>query len=145
VLLHGIKYGVVAVLINIAFLPLAIAIGDYFGRIDIVGHYSGPLPVSWIIGLSIAIVIPFAIPFIVAGSVLGIVIFLSHKINFLRNVHGIVDGAFLGLLAAVWGLGTFEIQQLEALGTWVFICIMTIWGMVLFAWIGFKMQQRMNS
>ena len=138
----GTKYGLVAVFINVAFLPLPIIIGDYFGRMDMVGHYSGPLPVSWIIGLSIAIAIPFVMPFVVAGIVLGILIFMSHRISMLRNFHGTVEGVLLGLLAAVWGLVMFEsFKMLEALGTWFFISIMTIWGMGLFGWIGQRIQK----
>src|SRR5687768_12734273 len=71
-LLLGLKYGVVAVLATLAFLPVPIIIGDYFGRINTIGYYSGPLPALWILGISMAIIVIFSLPFFLSGFVLSL-------------------------------------------------------------------------
>ncbi len=144
-LLLGIKYGCVAILVTSIFLPLPIAIGDYFGRINTVGHYSGPLPVSWICGLSIAIVIPFSLPFVLSGCILSSIIFLYRRTIFLVDGRGRISGVALGILATIGGLIMFNRLQLEALGNWIFVGIMIVWGMVLFGWIGHRMQQNIGQ
>jgi len=144
-LLLGIKYGVVALLINVAFLPLPIIIGDYFGRIDTVGHYSGPLPASWICGFSIAIAVPYSLPFVFSGCVLSLIIMFSHQTSFIQGYWGRLVGAVLGVFAVVGGSILFErLGLLEALGGWIFVGIMIVWEIVLFGWIGYRIQQRMN-
>jgi hypothetical protein len=145
VLSLGIKYGAVAILATAIFLPLPIAIGDYFGRINTVGHYSGPLPASWICGLSIAIAIPFSLPFVLSGCVLSSIIVLYRRTVFLGEGRGRISGVVLGMLAAAGGLIMFNRPQLEALGNWIFSGIMIPWGMVLFGWIGHRMQQRITQ
>lgn len=144
-MLLGIKYGVGAVLITAIFLPLPIAIGDYFGRINTVGHYSGPLPASWICGLSIAIALPFSLPFVLSGCILSSIIVFYRKTIFLIEGRGRISGVVLGMLAASGGLIIFNQSQLEALGNWIFIGIMIVWGMVLFGWIGHRMQQSISQ
>ncbi|MCI0561673.1 MAG: hypothetical protein MN733_24555 [Nitrososphaera sp.] len=140
-LLLGIKYGVFAILATSIFLPLPIIIGDYFGRINTVGHYSGPLPALWICGLSIAIAIPFALPFVIGGCILSSIIVIYDGTGFLKKGRERVSGVVLGMLSTSSGLFMFNQPQLEALGNWVFIGIMMVWGMVLFGWIGHRMQQ----
>ena len=144
-LILGIKYGGIAVLATAIFLPLPIIIGDLFGRINTVGHYSGPLPAPWICGLAIAIAIPFTLPFVISGCILSLTIALYHRTGFLREGRGGMSGAVLGILASSVGLTMFNQPQLAALGDWIFMGLMIMWGMVLFGWIGHRMQQRINQ
>ena len=140
-LLLGMKYGVLSVLTTAIFLPLPIIIGDYFGRINTVGHYSGPLPVLWVVGLSIAIAISFALPFVLGICILSILMMFHGRTAFPKEGWRRLSSILLGILSVSAGLITFNQRQLDALGTWVFIGIMIAWGMVLFSWIGHRMQQ----
>jgi len=145
-LLLGIKYGVLAILATAIFLPLPVAIGDYFGRINTVGHYSGPLPASWICGLSIAIAVPFSLPFVISSCILSSITVFYYRTIFLKEEGGgRVSGVILGVLATSVGLMTFNRLQLDALGNWIFMGIMIVWGMVLFGWIGHRMQQSISQ
>jgi len=94
-LLLGIKYGVVAILLTALFLPLPIIVGDYFGRINTVGHYSGPLPASWICGFSLGTLIPFSLPFVLSGCVLNSIIVFYNKTSSLKEDWGKLSGRFL--------------------------------------------------
>jgi hypothetical protein len=144
-LLLGMKYGVLAALATAIFLPLPIMIGDYFGRIITVGHYSGPLPASWICGLSIAIAIPFALPFVLGICILSILMMLYGRTAFPKESLVRLGSVALGILSVSAGLITFSQRQLDALGTWVFIGIMIVWGMSLFGWIGHRIQQSIGQ
>jgi hypothetical protein len=138
----GMKYGVFAILATTIFLPLPIIIGDYFGRINTVGHYSGPFPASWICVLSIVIVIPLILPFAFGGCVIGAIIASYRRTIFLNEGGGILGGMIIGILTTFVGLAMFEtLELLEALGGLVFVGMMTIWGMILFGWIGHRIHQ----
>jgi hypothetical protein len=141
-LLIGLKGGVVATLTTAFFLPLPIIIGDYFGRINTVGHYSGSLPFSWICGLSLATVIPFSVPFVLGGCVMSWILTFSQRMSLPRDKTGRLVGSVIGILAVLCGLILFDqLGLLTALGGWIFIGIMLIWGSILFGWIGHRTQQ----
>lgn len=145
-LLNGLKYGCMAVLATAIFIPLPVIIGDYFGRINTAGFYSDPLPVSWICGFSIVFAIPFSLPFILGGCILSMVIGFLQRINLLIKGRGMLSGSVIGLFATLIGLFLFQkLELLESFGGWVFIGIMTIWGMFLFGWIGHRLEQVINQ
>lgn len=145
-LLIGMKYGGIAVLATAIFLPLPIIIGDFFGRIGTVGHYSGPFPVLWVCGFSIGTVIPYSLPLFLGVCILSIVMVVYSRIAFLPEIWGKLTGIVLGLFAVLGGTILFEkYGLLEAFGGWIFILIMVIWGMILFGWIGHRMQKKLTQ
>ena len=145
-LLLSVKYGGVAILTTAIFLPLPIAIGDYFGRINTVGHYSGPLPASWIFGLVIVITLTFSLPLLVSVCILNMIILFRKKADLLREGNGKFVGWLTGILATCFGILLFvSFGLLEALGNWIFIGIMIVWGMALFGWIGHRMEKNISE
>lgn len=144
-MLLGVKYGVGAILATTIFLPLPIIIGDFFGRIDTVGRYSGPLPALWICGLSIAIAVPFMLPFVIGGLILSIILVVYHRTSSLKKDLGRASGIVLGIFGTSSALVMFSQPQLEALGNWVFTGMMIIWGMVLFSWIGRRIEKTISQ
>jgi hypothetical protein len=145
-MLLGVKYGVGAILATAIFLPLPIVIGDFFGRIDTVGHYSGPLPILWVCGFSLGTAIPYSLPIFLGVFFLSLTMVLYSKIGFLLNRRGKVTGMLLGLIATLWGTNSFEkFKVLEALGGWIFVGIMIVWGVLLFGWIGRQMEKTIDQ
>jgi len=77
------KYGSIAIIATALFLPLPIMIGEYYGRMGMVGHYSDPLPGSWIWGFSLATVITLALPLFLGVCILSFTITFSYRVRVL--------------------------------------------------------------
>lgn len=146
-LLLGIRFGLVAILATALFLPLPIVIGDYIARINEVGEYSGSLPVSWICGLAIGMVIPFSLPYVIGVCILSLIIakVFPPDVNDLQAYRRPI-ASMVGVFASLGGLYFFEkFEALDAVGGWIFIVIMLVWGVLLFGWIGRRIQQSLSQ
>jgi hypothetical protein len=138
----GIKYGFIVIMATALFLPLPIMIGEYFGRMSIVDHYSDPLPGSWILGFSVAIVITLSLPLFLGVCILSSIITFSYQVGILTKSLERYSGALIGAFAVLSGSILFEkLGLLEAFGGWIFLSILLVWGIILFIWISHRIQQ----
>lgn len=144
-LLLGLKYGVISVLVTAIFLPLPIIVSNFLERVNTIGYYPGPFPVSWICGFSIGTVIPYSMPFLLGGCILSALIAFYPR-RFQIKDRGRLSGIAIGAFAVFWGTISFEkFEILDGLGWLAFIGIMSIWGMILFGWIGHRLDQIINQ
>ena len=137
-LLLGIKYGFLAIAMTLIASPLLGEIQDLIYRFSYQLSIPSIFPPAWACGIFTAISLFLLLPYLTAGSILSL--YYRQSQNKLSNyvIEGQKLGSLIGFVASLIGSFFSELQTRSNM--WSIWITLLIWGTVVFAWIGKRIQ-----